>query len=272
MVSDAVIRTAAAHLTVGVATVVAGTAIGGFLATAFGFLGLLVYAVVGAVALYFGLTRVVRGVAVLADGLLDARFGTDASSSALDARSPFQVPLSLLGEAGDVTRERQSHLRTDDGSDGDRDDGSDGDRDDGSDEDDGPGGGPGNGAGGPDDGPGGGATAADAGRDADPGSGTTTDDERRDADRPDEPSDGDDGRTDESDASSGTASDAGRPDDSGALASERAGDDEDATHGERAGDDPGSVDEIAADLSRVRREAQSDESGGDGDDGDDGRA
>lgn len=93
MVSEPVLERSAGHLFVGVLAVVAtnvvGGAVAGFLAPA----GVLAYVAIAAVGLYFGLKRVVLGVAVLADGILDARFEPVPDSSAQDPRNPFEIPL-----------------------------------------------------------------------------------------------------------------------------------------------------------------------------------
>jgi hypothetical protein len=141
MVSDAVVEKSAGHVFVGVlaivvANAVGAAAVGGSVAGA-GAIGLLLFPLFLAVGLYFGLRRIVLGIAVLADGLLDARFGTVASSSALDPRRPFEIPLEPRPDtdAGTTDGDGRDDAGRDDedgGSAGSGDDGvGDADRDDG---------------------------------------------------------------------------------------------------------------------------------------------
>jgi hypothetical protein len=106
MVSDRVVRRTTAHLFVGLAVIAVGNLLGGILGGSRGPAGLVVYLLVALPALYVGLGRVVRGVATLADGVVDARTGPVASSSALDPRSPFEFPFpgeeDVAGRGGDA--------------------------------------------------------------------------------------------------------------------------------------------------------------------------
>jgi hypothetical protein len=109
MVSEPVIERSAGHLFVGILAVVAANVVGGAVAGVLGVVGVLASVAIAAVGLYFGLKRVVLGVAVLADGIVDARFEPVPDRSALDPRSPFEIPLPdrARAERGRASRRRR---------------------------------------------------------------------------------------------------------------------------------------------------------------------
>jgi len=127
MVSEAVVSKSAGHLTVAGLALLAGFAVGGLLVGLYGAIGAVLRLAIVAVAILVAAKRFVLGLAVLADGILDARQGPVPSSSALDPRDPFAIPLPTKADgresgADDAT---DPGTGTDTGTDGSNTDGAD---------------------------------------------------------------------------------------------------------------------------------------------------
>jgi hypothetical protein len=92
MVSEDVIRDAAGHLFIAIAILAVANTFGAAAAGVFGVAGGAAYLLLFVVAVYFAITRVVRGFAVLLDGVFDSHLGPAPDSSARDRRRATEVP------------------------------------------------------------------------------------------------------------------------------------------------------------------------------------